>query len=45
MTEPNNRWRLINPQHVVGRRYFIIQFDDIRIADIFPDAGMYAGQS
>jgi hypothetical protein len=39
------RWQLIDHRQLRGGRYFTIEVDHIRIADVFPDAGMYRGNT
>lgn len=38
------RWELVEQRMQLGTRYLIIKCDGIRIADVFPDAGMYRGK-
>lgn len=37
-------WQLFDHEHKPGRRYLTIELDGLRIADVFPDAGMYLGK-
>jgi hypothetical protein len=42
--ESNMTWLLFDHKNKPGNRYLTIQLNGLRIADVFPDAGMYRGK-
>lgn len=41
----SGRWKLIHKHGKLGARYFQIALDGLRVADVFPDAGIYRGKA